>query len=80
MTNDDYSFINEILIHLAHRDILTLEVVYEKAVKHNKTDDYMEYIGNLMKDGYLVEQNRKYIFISPFLKAYWKHNNPIYNG
>lgn len=79
MEKSDYDFSNELLIHLAHKNELTLEIIYEKAVKYSKTDNYMDYINNLKKDGYLTEKEDRYIFVSPFLQAYWKYINPIYH-
>jgi hypothetical protein len=79
MPKDDFTFVNEILIHIAHKGHITLQEIYDKAVAHNKTADYMDFIDNLEKDGYIVEDDGKYHFTSPFLSAFWKRNNPIYN-
>ncbi len=79
----NFDFVNEILIHIAHRGFITVNNIYDKAVKHDKTNDYMDLINDLKQDGYIVEEteeNKKYIFISPFLKAFWFKNNPVYNG
>ena len=78
----DFEFVNEILIHIAHQDSITIQSIYNKAVKHEKATDYMDLMDDLEQDGYLVEDeegSQNYVFISPFLKAYWKRNNPIYN-
>ena len=80
MQNSDYNFVNELLTHLAHKDELTIEMIYEKSVKHEKTDNFMDYIDNLKKDGYIMEKDGRFLFISPFLKAFWKHVNPVYHG
>jgi hypothetical protein len=40
----------------------------------------MDFIFNLEHDGYITKKEHQYIFISPFLKEFWKQNNPIYNG
>jgi len=76
---EDFSFVNEVLTHIAHKDEISTQVIYDKALKHNKSLNYMDFISDLEQDGYLIEQNQKYIFISPFLKKFWKRNNPIYN-
>lgn len=79
----DFDFVNEILIHIAHKDFITVQTIYNKAVTHGKTNGYMDLIGDLEQDGYIVEEteaSKKYIFISPFLKAFWLRNHPIYNG
>jgi len=77
MTKVDFNFVNELLIHTAHNGVITLQEIYDKAVKHEKTGDYMKFIFDLEKDGYLVAVNEQYRFISPFLGAYWKRNNPV---
>ena len=80
MKKADFDFVNEILIHTAHKGAISLQEIFDKAVKHDKTSDYMEFIDNLEKDGYIVAGNDTYRFITPFLSAFWKRNNPIYNS
>ena len=77
MIKADFNFVNELLIHTAHKGVITLQEIYDIAVKHEKTGDYMKFIFDLEKDGYITEVNDQYRFISPFLSAYWKRNNPI---
>lgn len=82
MAPSDFDFVNEILTHISHRDSINIQVIYDKATKHKKTNDYMELMDDLERDGYITassEGSQTYIFISPFLKAFWKRNNPIYN-
>lgn len=82
MPHKDFEFVNEILTHIAHRDSIVIQSIFDKAVKHKKTTDFMDLINDLEQDGYLVEDtegSQNYIFISPFLKAFWKRNNPIYH-
>ena len=82
MPKEDFNFVNDILIHIAHRDSVSIQTIYDKAIKQEKTVDYMDLIGDLVSDGYLLEVidgSHNYVFISPFLKAFWKRNNPIYN-
>jgi len=80
MPSPDFDFVNEILTHTAHEEYISLQEIYDKAVKHEKTTDYMEFIDDLIKDGYIIEFESNYRFISPFLSAFWKKNNPIYNS
>jgi hypothetical protein len=80
MPSADFNFVNEILIHTAHKGHITLQEIYDKAVRHKKTADYMDFIDELEKDGYITEFENKYRFISPFLSVFWKKNNPIYNA
>ncbi len=76
----DFKFVNDVLKHIAHKNQITIQEIYDKAIKFEKEDDYMSFIKDLKQDGYLVENDGKYIFISPFLKEFWKLDNPIYNG
>jgi 23S rRNA pseudoU1915 N3-methylase RlmH len=83
LPKNDFDFLNEILIHIAHHDFITIQTIYDKAVMHGKTNDYMDFINDLEQDGYIVEEidgNKTYVFISPFLKAFYLRNNPIYHG
>ena len=83
LPKDEFLFLNEILTHIAHKGSISIQGIYDKADKHNKLIEYMDLINELENDGYIVETefgSQKYIFISPFLKEYWKRNNPIYNG
>jgi 23S rRNA pseudoU1915 N3-methylase RlmH len=80
MPKEDFAFVNEILIHTAHKDEISIQEIYNKASEHDKKDCYMEFIDNLIQDGYITKQNGKYIFISPFLKEFWKNDNPVFNG
>lgn len=80
LPKEDFKFVNDILKHIAHRDQITIQEIYNKAQTFDKEEDYMSFIKDLTQDGYIVENNSKYIFISPFLKEFWKLDNPIYNG
>ena len=79
MPISEANFLNNILTHIAHKDIINIQKIHDIAVAHDKTTDMMDLIDELEKDGYITELNENYIFLSPFLKAFWKRNNPIYN-
>ncbi len=72
------AFLNESLIFIAHEGAINLQNLYNLAVKHQLQDVYMELVQGLEHDGYIVEQAEQFQFISPFLQAYWKRDNPIY--
>ncbi len=72
------AFLNESLIFIAHEGAIDLQNLYNLAVKHQLQDSYMELMQGLEHDGYIVEQGERFKFISPFLQAYWKRDNPIY--
>jgi len=80
MPQDDFKFVNDILKHIAHKEQISIQEIYDKAIKFNKEDEYMSFIRDLTQDGYILENDGKYLFISPFLKEFWKLDNPIYNG
>lgn len=80
LPENDFKFINELLTHLAHNEFISIQEIYDKAIKYDKQSDYMSFIRDLEKDGYIVETDGKYVFISPFLKEFWKRDNPVYNG
>ena len=74
-----FKFVNQVLTHIAHRDTILIQQIFNYAVKYKEEEDYMDLINDLVQDGYIVEDDKEYVFISPFLKAYWKRNNPIFN-
>jgi len=80
LPKEDFKFVNEVLKHIAHKNSITIQEIYNKAEIFEKTEDYMSFIKDLTQDGYIVENDNKYIFISPFLKEFWKLDNPVYNG
>lgn len=77
---DEADFMHEALVFMAHKNAIGKRELYNLALKHNKKNNYMELIQGLEHDGYITEQNDNYVFISPFLKAFWKNDNPIYDG
>jgi uncharacterized protein len=79
MPKDETDFLNKVLIHIAHKNKISKQKIHDIAVDHNKVIEMMDLIDELEKDGYITEQKENYIFLSPFLKAFWKRNNPIYN-
>ncbi len=74
------SFMNEVLIYIAHKNKINKRKLYDLAVKHTRTNDYIEIMDGLERDGYITEQADNYVFISAFLKAFWKRSNPVYDG
>ena len=74
---EDFKFINEILKHISHNDKITIQQVYDKSIEYGKEDDFMEFMSDLQHDGYIIQIETEFRFISPFLKEFWKRNNPI---
>lgn len=73
----NYPFINLILTCIAHKSKMTIQEIYDIAGKQEQTENYKNLVDELERDGYLVENAGIYHFLSPFIKAYWLHKNPI---
>jgi uncharacterized protein len=78
-TPDETSFLQEVLLFIAHKNSINTRQLYDLAKKHKKTDRYMELVGGLERDGYIFETQEQYAFVSPFLQSFWKKDNPIYD-
>jgi uncharacterized protein len=78
-TPDETAFLQEVLLYIAHKNSINTRQLYDLAVKHKKTDRYMELVGGLERDGYIFETQAEYAFVSPFLQSFWKKDNPIYD-
>ncbi len=77
---EDFDFMNEILTFIAHRDKINIKQLYNLAIKHNKSFNYMDFVDDLLRDGYILRTaDDDFIFVSPFLSAFWKRNQPIYD-
>lgn len=72
------AFLLEILVHIAHKDNISPQILFDLAVKHQLQYAYMELVHGLEHDGYITEQAGQYRFVSPFLQAYWRRDNPVY--
>jgi hypothetical protein len=40
----------------------------------------MELMRGLEHDGYVLEQAGNFSFVSPFLREFWKADNPVYRA
>ncbi len=74
------AFLMEVLVHIAHKDSVSPQILYDLATKHQLQYAYMELVHGLEHDGYLTEQAGQYRFVSPFLQAYWRRDNPVYKA
>lgn len=78
---EHFPFINDLLKYAAHNESIPIQVVYNKAKQYSRTEDYMDFIEELIYDGYLMETDTNvYRFISPMLQQFWKQKYPIYEG
>ncbi len=78
--SEEAAHMNEVLTHIAHKGTIDKRKLYDLATKYNKKNIYIDLMDGLEKDGYITEQDQQYVFVSPFLSAFWKRNNPIYDG
>ena len=76
----DADFMNELLVFIAHKGKINPRQIYDLSVKHGKTTTYMQLVKVLLNDGYIVKNDDKYYFISPFLRGFWLKNNPYYEN
>ncbi|MCC6279826.1 MAG: AAA-like domain-containing protein [Saprospiraceae bacterium] len=76
---EEAGFLNDTLIYIAHRERINQRQLYDLALKHNKRDVYMGLLRGLEQDGYITEQGDHFIFVSPFLQAFWKRDNPVFD-
>lgn len=74
---ENFGFVNAILSYCAHKGQINIQKIYNLSIGHNKDEIYKDLVDGLVHDGYLVEKNNNYQFLSPFLKYYWLHKNPI---
>ena len=75
-----FPFINDILMYTAHRGRITIQEIYNKAENFGRTNDYMDFVDELLHDGYLRESgDYVYRFISPFLQQFWLKKYPVYH-
>lgn len=79
--HEHFPFINDILKTCAHKQRITLQEIYNLALseKHNREDDYMDFVEQLINEGYLTEINnsKTYRFLSPFLQSFWLKKFPF---
>ena len=68
-------FLDEILIYIAHYEEINKLKLYDTARKFKLSNDCIDLMDGLEKDGYIVERNDIYHFVSPFLQSYWKRYN-----
>lgn len=77
---EEADFLDEVLTNLAKKGSTNLRQVHDLAIKHQQQKKFVSLLDDLEKDGYIVEQNEKYVFVSPFLQAFWKRSNPFYDA
>jgi len=77
---DHFPFINAILKHATHKGSISVQFIYNMSKEYDKTEDYMDFVEELIHDGYLVEfETHGYRFISPLLQQFWLQKYPVYD-
>lgn len=75
---DESSFCKKILTTISHKNVITIQEVFNEAKSLAEPDNYMNLIKMLIRDGYLTETSeRSYGFSAPLLQAWWKRQHPI---
>ena len=72
----DYNFVKEVLNITAENGELNSNDIFNLAVKHEKEDTFKDFIGTLVYDGYINNNDdpHTYRFNSPILKMWWRQN------
>lgn len=75
---NNYEFINHVLNCCAYKGKISIQQIFDIAVEKNKQENFKDLIDELVRDGYFFEKNGNYQFLSPFIKSYWLHKNPLF--
>ncbi|NTV46951.1 MAG: AAA family ATPase [Chlorobiales bacterium] len=66
-----------ILTRSAHQEPYSIQEAYGYSKKDVPASPYKQLLDDvLLKDGYLVEEQGRYRFLSPFLREWWKNRHP----
>jgi len=77
LQRDDAKYCIGVLTRCAHSEPYSIQQVYNYSKKDVPAAPYKQLLDDvLIKDGYIVEENRSYRFLSPFLKEWWQHRHP----
>ncbi len=75
---NDYPYFLQVLQTCAHNEEISIQEVYDIARGLQIGSDYKGKIDDvLIKDGYLVQNEMKFTFVSPLLQAWWKNRHPL---
>jgi hypothetical protein len=74
----EYVFCRDLLTYIAHRNILSLKEIFDLSIKYDVRDNFIKLLKMLMTDGYLVNSDEKYQFLSPLLKEWWSLQHPSF--
>lgn len=70
------TFCKEILTTVSHNEQISIQEIYNISQKHQQNEEYMNRINMLERDGYIVEEDGSYKFLSPVLKMWWQRQHP----
>lgn len=80
--SNDFDFLNCLLKHAAHQGNISTRDIYNYACdpRFKREKNYMDYVHQLMNDGYLTGSHQEgYRFVSPLLKKFWLKKFPIHD-
>ncbi len=76
LNKEVYGLSKDILTFCSHKNKITLHKIYDFAKKWSLQNDYMDLVKMLQRDGYLIEENQSFRFLSPLLRDWWKRQHP----
>lgn len=76
---EDSVYCIAILTHCAHKEGYTVQEAHNHTAVNKPVTRYKQLLDDvLVKDGYLVEENGRYHFLSPILREWWKGRYPAF--
>jgi phage terminase Nu1 subunit (DNA packaging protein) len=79
LTNNEYKFYKELLTKCAHTDFISTQECFNISAKYSQEDECRSSLDSLERDGYLIEKDETYRFVSPIIKQWWKRQFPLIN-
>jgi len=73
-----YQYCLYVLTKCAHTNKISVQELYNSAIKFKLQDKFMSIIKMLERDGYIIEDKQNYRFLSPILQEWWKLQHPIF--
>ncbi len=74
---NDAKYCIGVLTRSAHKEPYSIQEVYNYSKVQVPITGYKELLDNVLeKDGYILNEDNRYRFLSPFLKEWWKNRHP----
>ena len=73
---EEYSFVKDILNIISENELIESNEIFNLAVKYHLEGAYRDFIGSLVYDGYINnnDDNKIYRYNSPILRMWWRQN------